>query len=60
MARALDRKELAETVLKPLGLPAQPVGSHLALAGQDAYEDASDALGSQDTAEARALLAEAG
>ncbi|RZD83714.1 ABC transporter family substrate-binding protein [Streptomyces albidoflavus] len=60
VARALDRKELAETVLKPLGLPAQPVGSHLALAGQDAYEDASDALGSQDTAEARALLAEAG
>ncbi|MFD5182103.1 ABC transporter family substrate-binding protein [Streptomyces sp. NPDC058372] len=60
VARALDRDELAETVLKPLELPAQPVGSHLALAGQDAYEDASGALGTQDTAEARALLAEAG
>ncbi|WP_436738748.1 ABC transporter family substrate-binding protein [Streptomyces sp. BBFR102] len=60
VARALDREELAETVLKPLGLPARPVGSHLALDGQDAYEDASDALGAQDTAEARALLAEAG
>ncbi|MET9360276.1 ABC transporter family substrate-binding protein [Streptomyces sp. NPDC006632] len=60
VARALNRKEIAEAVLKPLGLPAQPPGSHLALAGQDAYTDSSDALGSQDTQEARALLADAG
>ncbi|MFI8229378.1 ABC transporter family substrate-binding protein [Streptomyces sp. NPDC085900] len=60
VARALDRKALAETVLKPLGLPAQPVGSHLALAGQAAYADNSGAIGGQDTAEAQALLADAG
>lgn len=60
VARALDRKELAELVLKPLGLPAKPVGSHLALAGQDVYADNSGALGDQDAAEARALLADAG
>ncbi|WP_069768175.1 ABC transporter family substrate-binding protein [Streptomyces sp. LUP30] len=60
VARALDRKELAKAVLKPLGLPAEPVGSHLALAGQDAYADNSGALGGQDTAEAQALLADAG
>ncbi|WP_447039747.1 ABC transporter family substrate-binding protein [Streptomyces sp. DSM 118878] len=60
VARALDREELARTVLKPLGLPAEPVGSHLALAGQQAYADNSGALGKQDTAEARALLADAG
>ncbi|GGO34455.1 ABC transporter family substrate-binding protein [Streptomyces lasiicapitis] len=60
VARALDRDKLAETVLKPLGLPAEPVGSHLALAGQEAYADNSGALGDQDTAEARALLADAG
>ncbi|MFF1542878.1 ABC transporter family substrate-binding protein [Streptomyces sp. NPDC058291] len=60
VARALDRKELAKVVLKPLGLPAEPVGSHLALAGQDAYADDSGALGAQDTAEAQALLADAG
>ncbi|WP_055700476.1 MULTISPECIES: ABC transporter family substrate-binding protein [Streptomyces] len=60
VARALDRGELAKTVLKPLGLPAEPVGSHLALAGQQAYADNSGALGRQDTAEARALLADAG
>ncbi|MEV4945152.1 ABC transporter substrate-binding protein [Streptomyces sp. NPDC053755] len=60
VARAIDRQELAEFVLKPFGLPAQPPGSHLALAGQAAYKDSSDALGDQDTAEARALLADAG
>ena len=60
VARAIDRKQLAALVLKPLGLPAQPVGSHLALAGQQAYSDNSGALGDQDTTEARALLADAG
>lgn len=60
VARALDRAELARLVLKPLGLPAVPVGSHLALSGQAAYADNSGALGGQDTAEAQALLADAG
>ncbi|THA60780.1 ABC transporter family substrate-binding protein [Streptomyces sp. A0958] len=60
VARALDRQELADTVLKPLGLPAQPLGSHLALAGQPAYKDGSQALGGQDTEQAQALLADAG
>ncbi|QEU78969.1 ABC transporter substrate-binding protein [Streptomyces subrutilus] len=60
VARALDRKALAEVVLKPLGLPAEPVGSHVALAGQQAYADNSGALGGQDTRAAQALLADAG
>ncbi|MFD8676499.1 ABC transporter family substrate-binding protein [Streptomyces seoulensis] len=60
VARALDRKELARLVLTPLGLPAEPVGSHLALEGQPAYADNSDALGGQDTKEAQALLSDAG
>ncbi|MEV6952431.1 ABC transporter family substrate-binding protein [Streptomyces sp. NPDC051183] len=60
VARALDRRTLAEIVLKPLGLPAKPVGSHVALAGQQAYADNSDALGGQDTQAAQALLADAG
>ncbi|WP_432042625.1 ABC transporter family substrate-binding protein [Streptomyces cadmiisoli] len=60
VARALDRKKLAEAVLKPLGLPAVPVGSHLALSGQAAYADNSGALGDQDAEEAQALLADAG
>ncbi|MFJ4919668.1 ABC transporter substrate-binding protein [Streptomyces sp. NPDC088725] len=60
VARALDRKELARFVLGPLGLPAHPLGSHLALAGQQAYADSSDALGDQNTHEAQALLTDAG
>ncbi|MGW0787015.1 ABC transporter family substrate-binding protein [Streptomyces sp. NPDC002911] len=60
IARTLDRQELADTVLKPLGLPAKPPGSHLALAGQPGYRDGSGALGERDTKEARALLADAG
>ncbi|MER6156161.1 ABC transporter substrate-binding protein [Streptomyces sp. NPDC001868] len=60
VARALDREKLAALVLEPLGLPAVPVGSHLALAGQAAYADNSGALGGQDADEARALLADAG
>ncbi|MBK3567354.1 ABC transporter family substrate-binding protein [Streptomyces sp. MBT62] len=60
VARALDREALAKVVLTPLGLPAVPVGSHLALAGQAAYADNSGALGDHDTAEAQALLTDAG
>ncbi|WP_225838933.1 ABC transporter family substrate-binding protein [Streptomyces sp. NK08204] len=60
VARALNRRQLARLVLTPLGLPAVPVGSHLALSGQDDYTDGSGALGSQDTKEAQALLADAG
>ncbi|MEV6111977.1 ABC transporter family substrate-binding protein [Streptomyces sp. NPDC052109] len=60
VARALDRRALAKLVLTPLGLPAVPVGSHLALSGQVAYADSSGAIGDLDTKEAQALLADAG
>ncbi|MGW2274194.1 ABC transporter family substrate-binding protein [Streptomyces yangpuensis] len=60
VARALDRQALADLVLGPLGLPAKPVGSHVALAGQQAYADNSGALGGQDAKAAQALLADAG
>ncbi|MEU9584246.1 ABC transporter substrate-binding protein [Streptomyces werraensis] len=60
VARALDREDLAGAVLKPLGLPAEPVGSHLALSGQAAYSDSSGALGKPDAKEAQALLSDAG
>ena len=60
VARALDRTALAKVVLQPLGLPAVPVGSHLALSGQAAYADNSGALGDHDTTEAQALLTDAG
>ncbi|MEW2032504.1 ABC transporter substrate-binding protein [Streptomyces roseifaciens] len=60
VARAIDRRALAKSVLGPLGLPAEPLGSHLFLAGQEGYEDNSDAIGGPDPKAARALLADAG
>ncbi|MDT0453839.1 ABC transporter family substrate-binding protein [Streptomyces hesseae] len=60
IARAVDRKALAEYVLTPLGLPAVPPGSHLLVPGQPGYEDNSDAVGSVDPHAAMALLTDAG
>ncbi|MFE6779787.1 ABC transporter substrate-binding protein [Streptomyces sp. NPDC057702] len=60
VARAIDREELAEAVFAPLGLTAKPLGSHLAMAGQQGYRDNSGALGSGDVAAARSLLIDAG
>ena len=60
VARAIDRQALADTVLKPLDLPSEPLGSHLLMAGQHGYADHSDALGGQDAGAAKALLADAG
>ncbi|MEV5375350.1 ABC transporter family substrate-binding protein [Streptomyces nondiastaticus] len=60
VARAIDRRAIAKSVLGPLGLPADPLGSHLFLSGQEGYEDNSDAIGGPDPKAAQALLAEAG
>ncbi|KUL37425.1 ABC transporter substrate-binding protein [Streptomyces sp. NRRL F-4489] len=60
VARAIDRQALADSVLKPLDLPARPLGNHLLMAGQHGYEDHSDALGDADAGAARKLLADAG
>ncbi|WP_432094164.1 ABC transporter substrate-binding protein [Streptomyces sp. bgisy100] len=60
VARAINRQAIADAVLKPLALPAQPLGSHLLMAGQQGYQDNSAALGSQDTEAAQALLSSAG
>ncbi|MEV5242186.1 ABC transporter family substrate-binding protein [Streptomyces cinnamoneus] len=60
IARAVDRKAIAEYVLAPLGLPAEPLGSHVLVAGQQGYEDTSSAIGSVDPKAAQALLADAG
>lgn len=60
VARAIDRKAIATAVLKPLGLPAVPLGNHLVLPSQDGYADHSSALGATDLQQAQALLADAG
>ncbi|MFE2443994.1 ABC transporter family substrate-binding protein [Streptomyces sp. NPDC059426] len=60
VARAIDRKALAKLVLKPMGLPSEPLGNHLLMAGQPGYKDHSGALGDPDTNAAQSLLADAG
>ncbi|MFE5165200.1 ABC transporter family substrate-binding protein [Streptomyces sp. NPDC056697] len=60
VARAIDRKALAKLVLKPMGLPSEPLGNHLLMAGQPGYKDHSGALGGPDTNAAQSLLADAG
>jgi peptide/nickel transport system substrate-binding protein len=60
VARAIDRKKIAASVLKPLGLPDQPLGNHLVLPSQAGYADHSSALGSNDVRQAAALLADSG
>ncbi|MGW5442958.1 ABC transporter family substrate-binding protein [Streptomyces asiaticus] len=60
VARAIDRKALAKLVLKPVGLPSEPLGNHLLMAGQPGYKDHSGALGDPDTNAAQSLLADAG
>ncbi|SEF81783.1 peptide/nickel transport system substrate-binding protein [Actinacidiphila yanglinensis] len=60
VARAIDRKKIAEAVLKPLGLPTKPLGNHLVLPSQAGYADHSSALGTADAQQAAALLADAG
>ncbi|ASQ96745.1 ABC transporter family substrate-binding protein [Streptomyces sp. 11-1-2] len=60
VARAIDRKALAKLVLKPMGLPSEPLGNHLLMAGQPGYKDHSGALGDKDTNAAQSLLADAG
>lgn len=60
VARAIDREALAKLVLKPFGLPTEPLGNHLLMADQKGYKDHSGAVGGPDTQAAQSLLADAG
>ncbi|MFD7983054.1 ABC transporter family substrate-binding protein [Kitasatospora indigofera] len=57
LARAVDRRKVADAALTPLGLPATPLGNHLLAVGQDGYQDNSAVAGD---APATQLLDEAG
>ncbi|WP_405361228.1 ABC transporter family substrate-binding protein [Kitasatospora sp. NBC_00085] len=48
LARAVDRRRIADAALTPLGLAAAPLGSHLLAGDQDGYRDNSSALGTAD------------
>ncbi|MBP0449437.1 ABC transporter family substrate-binding protein [Kitasatospora sp. RG8] len=48
LARAVDRRRIADAALTPLGLAPAPLGSHLFAGDQDGYRDNADALGPAD------------
>ncbi|MFG3223307.1 ABC transporter family substrate-binding protein [Kitasatospora sp. NPDC048194] len=51
LARAVDRRRIAEAALGPLGLPGAPLGSHLLAEDQEGYRDNSAAAGPEDAAQ---------
>ncbi|WP_052433914.1 ABC transporter family substrate-binding protein [Streptacidiphilus melanogenes] len=55
VADAVDRQAVADTVLKPLDLPAVPLGNHLLMADQQGYQDDAAALGASATNAAKLL-----
>ncbi|MEY9871940.1 peptide/nickel transport system substrate-binding protein [Streptacidiphilus sp. MAP12-33] len=59
VADAVDRQALADAVLKPLNLPAVPLGNHLLMSDQQGYQDDAAALGAS-AANAEKLLDAAG
>ncbi|WP_441250425.1 ABC transporter family substrate-binding protein [Kitasatospora sp. McL0602] len=50
VAHAVDRGKAAAAALGPLGLPAEPLGNHLLMAGQEGYRDNSAAAGADSAA----------
>ncbi|WP_258037364.1 ABC transporter substrate-binding protein, partial [Streptomyces sp. SM14] len=60
LARGLDREAIASEAHGPARLPAEPLGSHLWVLGQDGYRDNSTGLGETGADSASRLLDEAG
>ncbi|MFI8930367.1 ABC transporter family substrate-binding protein [Streptomyces sp. NPDC053474] len=60
LARAIDRRRIAEVALQGVDWKAQPLGNHLLLPQQAGYQDNGGRIGSYDPAAARAALASAG
>jgi len=58
VAEAVDRAQIADAVLKPLGLPPVALGNHLVMADQQGYRDDSSALGGGVADAARLLDAD--
>ncbi|MGH8999726.1 MAG: ABC transporter family substrate-binding protein [Acidimicrobiia bacterium] len=57
---AINRQTIAEAILKPLGVKAQPLNNHIFMLNQAGYEDNAGDLGTYDPEAAKALLDEAG
>jgi peptide/nickel transport system substrate-binding protein len=60
IAMAINRDQIAKTLLGPLGVEAKPLQNHLFMANQKGYKDNAGALSSPNAEEAKKLLDEAG
>ncbi|MGH2719721.1 MAG: ABC transporter family substrate-binding protein [Actinomycetota bacterium] len=60
VALAINRVQVAQTMLAPLGVPDQDLNNHIYLANQQGYQDNSGDLGTVDTSKAGDLLTQAG
>ena len=57
---AINRDQIAKTLLGPLGVDAKPLQNHLFMTNQKGYKDNAGALSSPNVEEAKKLLDEAG
>jgi peptide/nickel transport system substrate-binding protein len=60
LAMAINRDQIAKTLLGPLGVEAKPLQNHLFMGNQKGYKDNAGALSSPNVEEAKRLLDEAG
>lgn len=60
LAMAINRDQIAKTLLGPLGVEAKPLQNHLFMGNQKGYKDNAGALSSPSVEEAKKLLDEAG
>ena len=60
LALAIDRDQIARTLLGPLGVPAVPLNNHLFMPNQKGYQDNAGKLGTYDREQASMMLDTAG
>jgi peptide/nickel transport system substrate-binding protein len=60
LAMAINRDQIAKTLLGPLGVDAKPLQNHIFMTNQKGYKDNAGVLSSPDVAGAKKLLDEAG
>ncbi|HZI38871.1 MAG TPA: ABC transporter family substrate-binding protein [Acidimicrobiia bacterium] len=60
LAMAINREQIARTLLGPLGVPAVPLNNHIFMPNQKGYQDNSGEVGKHDPEKAKSLLDAAG
>jgi peptide/nickel transport system substrate-binding protein len=60
LAMAINREQIARTLLGPLGVPAVPLNNHIFMPNQKGYQDNSGEVGTYNREKAKAMLDAAG